>query len=137
MRAVLDVNVLASALLSRSGTPAKLVRAWLDGSYELIVSASLLDELERTLAYPKVAKRVLPDEASEFLALLGEEAEVLADPPQASDVRSVDPDDDDLIALARMARAVLVSGDGDLLGLAGRIPVLSPREFLSLLDKQS
>jgi len=133
VRAVLDPNVLVSGLLSRSGTPAALLRAWLDGSYELIVSPALLDELARVLGYPKISARITPDETREFLDLLRTQAGLVEDPPGAPAVRSPDPDDDYLIALAAAAPAVIVSGDSDLLGLAGRIPVHTPAEFLALL----
>lgn len=53
MRAVLDPNVVVSAALSRSGTPAKLLRAWLEGAYELVASPSLLGEPEEALGSPK------------------------------------------------------------------------------------
>lgn len=42
-----------------------------------------------------------------------------------------DPDDDYLFALAHARAAALVSGDDDLLELAGKIPVFTPAEFLA------
>lgn len=135
MRAVLDPNVLVSALLSRSGTPAKLLRAWLGGAYQLVVSPALLAELERVLGYPKIAARVSPHEAREFLDLLRTQAEPLNDPREDPPVRSPDPDDDYLIALAAAAPAVIVSGDSDLLDLADQIPVHTPAAFLALLSQ--
>lgn len=54
MRAVLDPNVLVSAVLSPRGAPADVLRAWHDGRFELVVSPHLLDGLERVLAYPKL-----------------------------------------------------------------------------------
>ncbi|MGQ0480075.1 MAG: putative toxin-antitoxin system toxin component, PIN family [Pseudonocardia sp.] len=133
MRAVLDPNVIVSAVLSRGGTPAVLLRAWLDGEYELVVSPALLDELERVLGYPKIVKRVGPSEARELLDMLRRHAELVEDPSCAPLVRSPDPDDDYLICLAQAATAVIVSGDADLLGLADRLPVYSPAGFLALL----
>jgi predicted nucleic acid-binding protein len=50
VRAVLDTNVLISAFLSPQAAPARAIRAWLDGRFELIVSPLLLAELERALA---------------------------------------------------------------------------------------
>jgi uncharacterized protein len=135
VRAVLDPNVLVSGLLSRSGTPAALLRAWLDGAYELVVSPALLDELARVLGYPTISARVTPDEAREFLGVLRTQAGLIADPPEAPSVHSPDRDDDYLIALAATARAVIVSGDSDLLSLAGQIPVHSPAAFLALLTR--
>lgn len=133
MRAVLDPNVLVSAVLSRAGTPAALVRAWLDGAYELVVSPALLDELERVLAYPKIAKRVSPDQARELLALLASQGDMTDDPDVAPLAHSPDPDDDYLISLAQSARAVLVSGDSDLHGLTDQLPVHTPAGFLARL----
>ena len=65
---------------------------------------------------------------------IGDAADVVEDPEGEPPVRSNDPGDDYLIALAAVQRAVLVSGDKHLLGLAGRIPVYSPKEFLDLVS---
>lgn len=135
MRAVLDPNVIVSAVLSPAGTPARLLRSWLDGAYELIVSPALLDELARVLAYPKIARRVSTDDARELLALLRNQAEVTDDPGHPPIVRSPDPDDDYLISLANSATAVIVSGDSDLHSLADQIPVYTPATFMAQLPR--
>jgi len=99
----------------------------------LIVSPALLNELERVLRYPKIAKRVNSAEASELLEVLRLHAELVDDPAGAPRVRSPDPDDDYLICLAEAASAVIVSGDTDLQGLANQIPVYSPAAFRTQL----
>lgn len=137
MRAVLDPNVLVSEVLSRGGTPAALLRAWLGGGYELVGSPALLGELERVLSYSKIVKRVSPDEAGEFLGLLRLHSELIQDPSSGPSIRSPDPEDDYLIALAEAATAAVVSGDSDLLGLADQIPVYNPADFLALLAQTS
>ncbi|MCL6538952.1 MAG: putative toxin-antitoxin system toxin component, PIN family [Acidothermus sp.] len=134
MRAVLDPNVLVSAVLSRAGTSARLLRAWLVGDFELVVSPALLDELARVLAYPKIAKRVTRAEAAELLDLLRDHALLVEDPDRVPSIRSPDPGDDYLICLAEESRAALVSGDADLTSLPGRIPVYSPAAFAALLN---
>jgi uncharacterized protein len=131
VRAVLDPNVLISALLSRDGTPAKLIALWLRGEFELIVSPQLLDELERALAYPKIRARLDEDAASEFLDLL-RAAAVPAEDVEPTP-RSADPADDYLIALAEHSRAILVSGDKDLLELGPALPIENPARFLRRL----
>ena len=136
MRAVLDPNVLISALISRDGSPALVLRAWLDGAFELIVSDQLLAELERALSYPKLRKRVEPSEAIEFIELLRRGARMVDDPNNPPSVRSPDPGDDYLIALAESQQAMIVSGDRDVLELAGRVPVRSPADFLVELDRR-
>ena len=133
MRAVLDANVLVSALISRAGAPARLVELWLAGEFELVMCATLLDEMERTLAHPKIAGRVDADDAARFVRVLGELAEVVPDPVEPPQFHSVDPGDDYLLALAARERVPLVSGDAHVLALAERLPISSPREFLDRL----
>ena len=135
MRAVLDVNVLISALLSRGGAPARLMLAWQQGAFELIVSPLLLAELERALAYPKLRHAISADEAEALVAWLTRSATLAPDPESPPAVRSVDPGDDYLLALAAAEHAVLVSGDGHLLALAAELPIHAPASFLSLLGE--
>lgn len=130
-RAVLDPNVLISALLSPSGSPAALVARWLAGEFELVVSEQLLAELRRALAYPKLRSRITDEEATAFVDLLGRTA-TRVDDPATSLRRSRDPGDDYLPALAEATAAILVTGDQDLLALAD-VPVLSPAAFLESL----
>jgi putative PIN family toxin of toxin-antitoxin system len=134
MRAVLDVNVLISAVLSSRGAPGRLLAAWRNGAFELVVSPLLLAELGRALAYPKLARLVSAADADALVALLARAAEVAADPPGPPPLRSADPNDDYLVALAAAERAVIVSGDAHLTALAGRIPVRRPAEFLAEVD---
>ena len=136
MRAVLDVNVLISAVLSPTGTPARLLLAWQAGAFELIVSPALLDELQRALAYPKLRRLIPVAEAEALGAWLADAATLAPDPGDPPPVRSADPGDDYLIALAAAHAAILVSGDGHLLALANAFPVHSPASFLSLLGER-
>lgn len=134
MRAVLDVNVLISAILSPRGSPARLLIAWQAAAYELVVSPALLAELARALAYPKLARLIPPADADAFVAWIARSAVLAADPETAPPIRSVDPNDDYLLALATAERAILVSGDGHLTVLADRLPIRTPAEFLASLD---
>ncbi|MGB8361958.1 MAG: putative toxin-antitoxin system toxin component, PIN family [Acidimicrobiia bacterium] len=135
MRAVLDPNVIISATLSPGGMPGRLFRLWFEGAYELVVSAMLLDELERAFGYLKLQDRVPTVEARELLEILSRSATHFQDPDKPTDVRSPDPDDDYLIGLAAESRSVLVSGESDLLGLSGQIPVRTPGEFLAMIEQ--
>jgi hypothetical protein len=132
VRAVLDPNILIAALLSPAGAPAQLVGRWLAGEFELVVSDALLAELARALAYPRLRRRVTPDEATELTTLLRHDAILAPDAPEPAR-RSADPGDDYLIALAEAERAVLVSGDRHLLALADDLPIQTARAFLDSL----
>ena len=118
MRLLLDANVIVSATLSSRGAPRALIAAWLAGEVELVVCPQLLHEVERTLASPKLAGRVSPEDADAVIGLL----------------RETDPDDDYLLALAARERVPLVTGDRHLLELAPGVPVFTPRAALSLLE---
>jgi putative PIN family toxin of toxin-antitoxin system len=133
VRAVLDVNILISALLGPSGTPAHLLTRWLYGDFDLIVSPQLLAELQRALAYPKLRTRVSGEDAVSFIQLLGTVALTVEDDPNPPR-RSRDPGDDYLVAVAEESRAALVSSDAHLLELSGIIPVYSAQAFIEWLD---
>jgi len=133
VRAVLDPNVIVSGLISSTGAPARVLASWQAGRFEVIVAPLLLEELRRVLAYPKLRQRISAEEADTAVRWLSSGARGVQDPDAKHRLRSADPADDYLIALAAEHRAALVSGDRHLLELKGRIPVQSPREFLEIL----
>ena len=49
LRVVLDANIIVSAGITSSGTPATLLTQWGEGSFWLIASLYILGEAERTL----------------------------------------------------------------------------------------
>jgi putative PIN family toxin of toxin-antitoxin system len=135
LRAVLDPNVVISGLLSPTGNGARLLQAWQQGEFELIASPALLEELQRALAYPKRRRHISEQEAARAIRWLAESATSASDPTAPPPVRSNDPGDDYLIALAASQQAILVSGDKHLLDLAERIPVFEPARFLKHLPE--
>ena len=135
MRAVLDPNVLVSAVISPAGPPGSILLAWSLGQFELVISAKLLDELAEVLARPKLRRWVSQATANhQYVDALAESATMIDDPPDPPK-RSVDPDDDYLLALIGAADAnYLVSGDLHLIGLADHnVPVVTPNAFLAQL----
>lgn len=135
MRAVLDPNVLISALISPAGTPGGLVDAWASEQFELVVSPALLGELRDVLSRPKFRRWVTEQAAAKYVAAFGSGASVVDDPQRPLHL-SPDPDDDYLIALARVAEAdYLVSGDRHLTALIDPEPlVLTPAQFMAHID---
>lgn len=133
MRAVVDVNVLISGVLSAKGFSAEILRASRDGQFELVVSEMPLAELKRALTYPKLHKRIPPEKAAAFANWVGHHATLAEDPPSPPPVTSRDPDDDYLLSLAISQRAYLVTGDQDLLVLRNDLPILSPAQFATKL----
>ena len=133
-RAVLDTNVLVSALISPSGPSAALVLELRAGAFELVASPTLLAELGEVLGREKFRRYLTEAEAVAYVDLVRHEATILDDPPPSARPLSTDPDDEYLVDLARTAAAdVLVSGDAHLLHLRDRLPVMTPAEFLATL----
>ncbi len=130
-RVVPDPSVLVYALITPTGTPAKLLQEAQAGGLELVVSPLLLEELEDVLKREKFRRYVDLDAVRDYLALLRREALLAADPEGPPPLRPADPDDDYLIALAHEQSAFLVSGDTLLLDLADRAPILSPADFIA------
>lgn len=133
MRVVCDANVLISALISSRGAPARIVEAWDAGVFEMVVCPKLLSELSDVFTRSKLADRVDPEAALEYVDTLGDAARVHPD-PAVDRGATPDPDDDYLIALAIAVNAdCLVSGDRHLTDLADlELPVLTPRQFVDL-----
>lgn len=133
-RAVLDTNVLVSALISPGGPSAALLLELRAGAFELIVSPMLLGELREVLGRQKFRRYVTEAEVVAYVDLIGHAATILDDPAPTAQPLSPDPDDEYLVDLARAAAAdVLVSGDAHLLDLRDRLPVMTPAEFLARL----
>ncbi|MGH9917925.1 MAG: putative toxin-antitoxin system toxin component, PIN family [Nitrososphaerales archaeon] len=135
MRAVLDPNVIVSALLS-SGTTAAVLDAWLERrACEPVICPTLLGELEEVLARPKFSS-VGHEVVSGVLERLRTDGDSRGDPEVEAGV-TADPGDDYLVALAREAQAdCLVSGDPDLHEVnIEDVEVLTPAEFLARLQE--
>lgn len=131
-RALVDTNVLVSALIARRGVCGQLLDAGFDGRWRIVVSPLLLVELEDVLARKKFS-RIATAEAEQFVAAVRSHAEVVPDAPKPWQPVTRDPADDYLIALARSAGVdALVSGDVHLTELSGLLPpVMRPVDFLA------
>lgn len=99
------------------------------GEFELIVSPKLLAELEDVLRRDKFRRYVEIGKVETFLEVVRREATVVSDPTQPAPIKSVDADDEYLLALAYTQKAILVSGDSDLLDLTGGAPICAPGDF--------
>ena len=135
MRLLLDTNIIVSGLLSPKGAPGKLVRAWLDGRFELVTSEEQLDELRRVLEYEHLKPLIKPAQARDFVENVDALAIMAVDLP-ALEV-SPDPDDNVILATAVAGDAeAVVSGDkGDMLSLGEveGIPIITAREAVERL----
>jgi uncharacterized protein len=133
MRAVLDTNVIVSATLIRGGNEDRLLRAWLRGAFELVLSPEILEEIGRVLSYEKLWRSQWMTEAEVVLSLETLAQEGVLVPGTVSVKASRDPADDKFLAAAMQARArYVVTGDRDLLDLKVHrgVRMVKPAQFL-------
>lgn len=134
-RAVLDTNVVLSALVFRGATSARLRQAWQAGQLQPLVSTATAQELMRVLAYPKFKLDAAAQQ--ELLADYLPWAEVVTvpePPPRVPACR--DALELPFLHLAAAGKAdVLVTGDADLLVLAE--PSTRPRLRYRVLTLQA
>jgi putative PIN family toxin of toxin-antitoxin system len=134
MRVILDTNVLLGALISPSGPPDAIYRAWRAARFELITSVEQLDELRRVSRYPKL-KIILPAHRIGAMINNMQRAIVLDTlPALPKGVEANDPNDRFLLAMALAGEAdYLVTGDrrAGLLecGSIGRTHITTPAVF--------
>jgi putative PIN family toxin of toxin-antitoxin system len=121
VRAVLDSNVVVSALLFEEGQVAWLRATWSGGRCAPLVSAATTEELLRVLAYPKF--RLSAEEREELLGDYLPFAETVIVPEMPDVPRCADSDDQKFLELAFAGRAsLLITGDRALLALSGKVP---------------
>lgn len=129
-RAVLDSGVFVSALLNPTGTPALLLAQAHGAGFELVVSPLLLNELKAVLLRKKFRRYATVEEVTDYLAFIRRLATVVPDPDKPAPLACPDPGDEYLLALAYSQKAVLVSGDSDLLEITSGAPICAPTDFL-------
>ena len=144
MRVVLDTNVWLSALVysPASGTLRKILDHFEDGGFHLVTSPELVDE------FIEVFDRHLISDAIKHKWVNLLKRSHVDSPPYVHHVEpkneittiTVDPDDNRVLECAAEGRAnFIVTGDKHLLKLERfqDIAILSPRDFLKRLDKES
>ncbi len=137
IRAVLDANVLVSAVLNPAGVPGQIFDEWRAERFALLVSGPILEEIARVLEYPRIARghRWPHAKVREFVAELGNIAIVTPGEITLNVIRN-DPDDNRYLECAVEGAAdYLVSGDQDLLALQEHhdIRIVTPKTFLQAL----
>jgi hypothetical protein len=130
--------VIVSAAIASTGPRHEILTAWREGQWELVISPTILAEVERVLNHPRIARAyaLARQEAAEILRLLASRASMR--PGRVVIPRTTrDPAGDHVLACAIEGHAdYLVTGDRDLLSI-GRykgIPIVSPAAFPAILQ---
>jgi putative PIN family toxin of toxin-antitoxin system len=125
---VLDANVLISGVAYPKSIPGRIVDAWRRGGLDVVLSHYILDEMGRVL--PRLSanrrtQREIRNLADSFLAL----AEIVV-PDSEIEPALRDPADQQILGTLRASKAdYLITGDKDLLALAGKHPIITPVAF--------
>jgi putative PIN family toxin of toxin-antitoxin system len=122
---VLDTNVVLD-LLVFGDAAAQPVKQGLDaGALRWLATAAMREELERVLAYPKLATRVAFHRGSADAVLRDFDRHACLVPvPDKADITCGDPDDQKFIDLAVAHRCALVSKDFEVLRMKKRLAQL-------------
>lgn len=134
-RAVLDTNIVLSALVYAQGRLAPLRQAWQQSHCHPLASSTTMAELIRVLNYPKF--KLAHDEQQELLAdylPYCTAVKIPVKPPKTPPCR--DPYDVPFLELAVVGKAdYLVTGDQDILslGLGARCKIVTAEQFLRML----
>ena len=128
LRVVLDTNVLVSGLAYPASVPGRIVGAWQRGGLDVVLSKYILEEMVRLLprlSRIKLSPAAIRDLADSFLFL----AEIV-EPSGVVEEALRDTADKAVLGTLLAAQAdYLISGDKDLLALAGRYPIVTPLAF--------
>jgi len=131
LRVVLDTNVLVSGLAYPGSLPGRIVGAWRQGGLDVMLSRYILAELVRVL--PRLNHRLNWSERdlADFMDCLAFQVD-LVEPEDMQIGKVRDPKDLPVLGTLIAASAdYLITGDQDLLALAGSYPILSPSDFWS------
>ena len=128
LRVVLDTNVLVSGLAYPASIPGRIVSVWRQGGLDVVLSRFILDEMARVLPrLPRIGLTPgeIRDLADSFMFL----ADVV-EPDADREPGLRDAADQQVLATLRTSHAdYLITGDKDLLALAGKYPIVTPAVF--------
>ena len=138
MIAVLDTNVIISAVLVRGSLPDEIVRAAERGRFQIATSVPLLHELETVIRRRRIQGRLgwSDEEVAAYLHSFAANA-LINEPLLEIAAIAKDPSDNRVLEAAIAGQAeYIVSGDNDLLTLASyeAVQIVSPARFLAILS---
>lgn len=150
-RVVLDCTVFARALINPNGPAGACVSHAQRGSYTLIISQYVLQEIRELPSKIKASRGVTADRVEALIREVSISAESWADVPTIF-THAVDPDDSHYVNLAYASRAShILSNDKHLLSLCDpatatgqaftqqfpRLTIAAPEDYLRVLEPRT
>jgi len=138
IKAVVDTNILVSALIRPQGRVGPVLLYLREGRYILIYSEPILEELVDVLSRPKIRMKyhLSEEDIGTVLSLIFLRGRLVFPTRRIRVCR--DPRDDKFLEAAVAGNAdLIVSGDEDLLILNPfeGIPIIRPSEFIEMLGQ--
>lgn len=138
MRVVLDTNIYISNLISEKGNPARIIRWWLEGEFDVLVSQPIIDEVLRVTGYETIQKKYtkVRENRLEYAALISEQA-LWIEADEKLDIIASDESDNRYVECAVAGGAEYIfTGDDHLLELGEYegILVVTPAAFVALVE---
>jgi uncharacterized protein len=133
---IIDTNVLVSGIFF-GGPPARILKAWQDGRFQIVLSEDILDEYRRVIQ--TLAAKLEHIDFEPILEKIVIESQLVPSYAFESPVCE-DPDDDKFLACAMVSKSnYLVTGDNHLLKIGKFLDtfIVTPRylvDNLSLID---
>lgn len=127
--AVIDTNVLVSAVINPNGAPARVVASIQHGSLKPILSAEVFAEYQDVLARPHF--NFPADKVHDIVALFEHDG-LLLQPPPVDTAGLPDPGDAPFVALARHAQCPLITGNTRHFPAKLGLRVMTAREWLEV-----
>lgn len=133
IQVVLDTNVIISGMAYPSSVPGKIIQAWRSGALDVVLCEYILDEIRRVLPRLRHRHGMSDAEIDDLVDILAFLADIIT-PVELPETTVRDHNDGLVLGtlLAGMSShntEYLISGEKDLLALAGEYPVVTPSEF--------
>ncbi len=141
LKAVIDINLFVSGVISKRGNPARLLELWHDRAFLVVISEQMVDELARVLRYPHIKNKYnLKDEEIEQAVGTIKKFAVVVPDIMKVDVVKDDADDNKVLACALTVKAdYIISGDNHLLelGVFKNIPIVTVKDFIDKIGAKA
>ncbi len=133
MRAVIDTNIFLAGLLNMDGGAAKIIQAFRDGEFELIVTHEVFDEYVRVIHL--FDNDVPAHKSEELLELVFSKADKVR--PAAARGLCSDADDEKFLsaALGGHADFIVTKNKRHFPKDAASVKIVNVREFLGAIEK--
>lgn len=128
-------------MIAPLGFSRLILNLWLPERLQVVISKGIIAEVKEKLGSPRIAAKyaLTKEDIHAIVTLLRTQTDLVVVPKKALIQVTGDPEDDYVLATAVVGKAdYLVTGDAKLqdLGVYQRVEILSPKKFITLLNRR-